>query len=130
MTNETDRVKRSATFTRVLDMMRPWLGRIVAEWHDKQKNAIYVFLICSKEADADHPDGNRHTWRGTVTVNITHDGSAYFSIDEYLVRAAIKSWSEMGSLPVHDWEQVGTWEMTEQLLSILTPPLPKEKLAA
>lgn len=123
MLNETKLELRSKTFARVCDMLQPWCGRVVAEWHDKKKNAVYVFLICSRERDAGTPEDPRHTWRGTMTVNITADGHSYFSFDEYLIRTVLKKWCELGSLPVTDWPEAGTWEMTEHLLKLLTPPL-------
>lgn len=123
MLNETKLELRNRTFERVCDMLRPWCGRIIAEWRDKKKNAIYVFLICSRERDAGTPEDPRHQWRGTMTVNITNDGSPFFSIDEHLVYKAIRNWSELGVMPVCTWPDSGTWEATELLLKLLTPPL-------
>lgn len=126
MSKQSDKAKRMEAFEKVRDALRPYMGRIVAEWHDKQENAMYVWLLCSKEADA---GDDRHRWRGTVTVNIQRDGSTFFAMSEELVIQAFKRHYEMGSNPVFTLK-AGTWEATKLLLEILIPALPAEQALA
>lgn len=103
-----DKKKREEAFTRICDLLRPYQARVTAEWTDKQNNSVYVFLVCSKEADA---GDDRHTWRGSVTVNITSDGSTHVSYSEGLVGHLLER------------PQTGTWEDTANALAVLVPPL-------
>ena len=103
---------------RVATLLKPYLGRCVGQYFAANGTlAIETFLVCSKEADAEHPDGNRHLWRGIVTVYYgfgvaREDTHVQFSYAEELVQAAL-------GMP-----NTGKWEDTADVLAKLVPALP------
>jgi hypothetical protein len=107
--------KREQAYMQMCDTFRPYLGRIVAEWENKAKDSLYIWLVCSRTEDADE---GRHQWRGTVAVRIMPDGAAFvFPGEDFAARAA--------GLTVP-----GTWTGTAALLDTLIPDLPPLAAAA
>lgn len=111
----SDKAAREQAYSQMCDMFRPYLGRVVAEWRDKNKDGVYIWLVCSRNEDAG--DG-RHQWRGTVAVRIMPDGATFVFPSETLIGRAL-------GLKVE-----GTWTYSETVLDALVPNLPEQSEAA
>jgi hypothetical protein len=112
MKNDKDR--REQAHDKMRETLAPYHARCVAEWHDKKaKDDLYLFLLCSREADAN--DGEAYRWRGVVCVRIMPDGTTVFFHDEGLVSAAL------------NLKREDTWSRTESVLDRLVPNLPADK---
>lgn len=111
----TDRERRQEAHSKMLEVLRPYHPRCTAEWTDKQKNSVYLFVVFSKEADCyrDEATGKfeRHQVRGCVMVNLLHDGSTFFYYGEDLCLA------QAGI------DRTGKWEDSTAILEQLIKPL-------
>lgn len=112
----TDRERRQEAHSKMLEVLRPYHPRCTAEWTDKQKNAVYLFVLFSKDREAYWnamaQSYERHKVRGCVVVNILHDGSTFFFYGEdfALKQAGI--------------ERTGKWDDSTAVLEQLIKPLP------
>jgi len=108
MPEQTDEQLRSDAYLKMLDVLRPYRGRIISEWHDEKKNAVYLCLLCSRQEGA---CDDRPFWQGTVLVNIVHNGATFFHFGEDLMMLAL-------GIP-----RSGGWGDIHAILNRISPPV-------